>query len=362
VWAFQVDLQQRGEPRRQVQRSGFPTKAAAIESMGKAMDRAADGLPEPSTKTVERYLVDDWLPSLRGRLRPGTWQEYDRAVRLHIVPHIGALALGQLTRARVKELYGDLEASGLSVKSVHNIHMVLHRSIVDAVEDALLTRNVADRCHNLPRDSRRELKTWSAAETAAFLRAVESDRLAGLWRVLATCGLRRGEALALTWPDFDTGSLSISRARVRATGGGWTEGPPKTRAGRRRVALDLGTVNALKAHRVHQIEERLAAGPAWHDSGLIFTRPDGLPLDPDGVTGTFERLAAKAKLPRIRLHDLRHGVASMMLAAGANPKVVQERLGHSSIMVTMDLYSHVAAGIQEDAAAALGRAIDSSPR
>jgi integrase len=240
----------------------------------------------------------------------------------------------------------------------------LHRALADALEDGLLIRNVADRGHTLPRDSRRELKTWSAAQTATFLRAVEGDRLAGLWRVLATTGLRRGEALALAWPDFDadTGSLAISRARVRAAGGGWTEGPPKTRAGRRRVALDPGTVDALRSHRVRQLEERLAAGPAWHYSGLIFTRPDGLPLDPDGVTGTFERLAVRAGLPRIRLHDLRHGVASIMLAAGANPKVVQERLGHSSIAVTMDLYSHIAPGIQEDAAAALGRAIDGNPR
>ncbi len=359
-WSFVVDVSAPGEARRQVHRSGLPTRAAAVAAMAAVQQRADARLPEPSRKTVERYL-GDWLPSVRGQLRAGSWIGYQLAVRRHIVPALGGVALAQLTRATVKTFYADLEASGVSAKTTHNIHMVLHRALADAVEDGLVVRNVADRAHTLPRDSRRPLTVWTASETATFLRSVESDRLSALWRVLATTGLRRGEALALTWPDLDAGSLSISRARVRGLDG-WTEGPPKTRAGRRRVALDPGTVEALRTHRKRQLEERLAAGPAWCDSGLLFTRADGLPLDPDGVTGTFERLAARAGLPRVRLHDLRHGVASMMLSQGTNPKVVQERLGHSSFAVTMDLYSHLAAGIQEEAADALGRVLDSSAR
>jgi integrase len=195
------------------------------------------------------------------------------------------------------------------------------------------------------------MRVWDADQAARFLRAVEGDRLAALWRLYVTTGLRRGEALALRWADVDVdhGFLSVTRSRSHGLRG-FEYGEPKTSAGRRRVSLGQTMVAALREHRATQVIVGL--------DGLVFDRGDGLPLDPDGVTGAFVRLASVAGLPHIRLHSLRHSSASLMLAAGVNAKVVSERLGHSSISVTMDLYSHVAPGIQEDAAERLERAID----
>jgi integrase len=148
--------------------------------------------------------------------------------------------------------------------------------------------------------------------------------------------------------DPAAGFLMIRQARIRGLDG-LTYGKPKTKAGTRRLDPDAETMAALREHRRRQVEERLAYGPGWADNGLAFARRDGTPLDPDGVTGSFERLSRLAGLPRIRLHDLRHGAASLLLAAGVQPTVVQSMLGHSSIAVTMDLHSHVAAGLGADA-------------
>jgi integrase len=202
------------------------------------------------------------------------------------------------------------------------------------------------------------MRTWSAEQVRAFLANVADDRLAALWRLAATTRMRRGEILGLRWRDLalDGAVLSVAQARVRGTDG-LTYGPPKTSASRRRVDLDAATVAALRAHRRRQTDER-AILPIDRDQDLVFSRADGLPLDPDGVSGTFDRLQLRARLPHIRFHDLRHTMTSLMLANGAPAKVVQERLGHSSVMVTLDTYSHVAPGMQRDATDRLARAID----
>ena len=195
------------------------------------------------------------------------------------------------------------------------------------------------------------MKTWTAEQVRTFLRSVEDQRLYAMWRLYATTGMRRGEVLALRRADLalDDGFLMVRQSRVHGVHG-WVVNDPKTRAGQRRVPLDPATVAALKAH----LEAQEVVGP----DDYAFDRGDGTPLDPDGVSGTFDRLSRAAKLPRIRLHDLRHTAATLMLAAGTNPKVVQERLGHSSITMTLDLYSHVVPTLQDEAADRLALLID----
>jgi len=366
AWAYVVDTAQEGEARRQTARTGFATKGEAAAAMAKVQEDAEAGLATAPDTMVAAWL-DQWLPSIKGRVRGGTWANYELTCRLHIVPAIGQVRLRRLTGARVRALYADLGAAGptcggmnpdspaepgrrpLSPKSVHNVHQVLHGALKAAVEDGLVTRNVADNAHSLG-TRRPTMRTWDGAQVARFLEATKDDRFAALWRLYVTTGLRRGEAIALRWQDVDLerGFLSVTRSRSHGLHG-MEYGEPKTAAGRRRVALGAATVAALRAHR--------AAQEVIGIEGLVFDRGDGLPLDPDGVTGAFVRLSRAAGLPRIRLHDLRHTSASLMLAAGVNAKVVSERLGHSSISVTMDLYSHVAPGIQEDAAERLERAI-----
>jgi integrase len=344
-------------------RSGFPTKAAALDGLRDRQRRAESGAPEPTKLTVGEWL-DQWHASRRADLRGSTWAAYGLMVRAYVVPAIGAQSLRSLTRARLRILYADLADHGgrrsrpLSAKSVHNVSLMLSRAFGDAVEDRIIDSNPGARAHKLP-SGRRDMKTWTGEQVHAFLDSVARDRLAGLWRLAFSSGMRRGEMLGLRWSDLDLdgATLSVQQTRIRGAEG-LAYGSPKTAKGRRRIALDAATVVALRAHRRAQAAERLLAGSIWHDEDLVFCRADGQPLDPDSVSQSFERLSAHAGLPRIRLHDARHTAASLLLAAGVHPKVVQERLGHATIATTLDTYSHVLPRLAEDAAERLAAAID----
>ena len=174
--------------------------------------------------------------------------------------------------------------------------------------------------------------------------------------------MRRGELLGLRWSDVDLdgGALSVQQTRIRGEGGRLVYGSPKTAKGRRRISLAGSTVASLRAHRARQAAERILAGSLWKDADLVFCGPTGEPLDPDSLSQSFERLAAKANLPRLRFHDIRHTAATLLLGAGVHPKVVSELLGHATIAITLDTYSHVLPGLGEDAAERLASAIGRS--
>jgi integrase len=365
TWSYVVDIAPSGAPRDQRSRGGFATKAAAIAAMH-ALQAAANagGFVEPSRMTVAQYL-SGWLMSVRPpAVRGGTWRGYEVNVRRHLIPRLGAIPLQQLTRAAVKAAYQDLAAHGslkggtLTVKTAHNIHLTLRKALGDAVEDRLATHNAADGAHRLPRD-RPEMRTWTAEQLSAFLAAVANRDDFALWRLAATSGMRRGELLGLRWAaaDLDARRVQIVQQRVRGADG-FTYGPPKTAKGRRSIALDAVTVTALWAHRQAQGVIRPAFGPGYQDADLVFARADGSPMDPDSVSGTFERIVRRLGLPMIRLHDLRHTHATLALAAGVHPKVVQERLGHSSVAMTLDLYSHAVPAMEADAASRIAALID----
>lgn len=249
---------------------------------------------------------------------------------------------------------GGHKGTGLSARSVRYLHSIIHAALADALRWDLVLRNVADAAtppsHSAAKA--RPPKTWSAPELRVFLESVAGERLSAMWLLFATSGLRRGETLALRWSslDLDTGRLSVREARVVA-GYDVVESAPKSERGKRSVALDPGTVAALRAHRKRQLEERLAWGPAYDDGGYVFCREDGRPLHPDAVSKWFTAAVEGVDVPRITLHGMRHTWASLALQAGVNPKVVSERLGHATVGFTLDVYSHVMPGLQEDAAA-----------
>jgi integrase len=226
---------------------------------------------------------------------------------------------------------------------------MLHRALERAVALNLIPRNPAALAEK-PKPKRPEIHPWTAEETERFLRASESDRLHAAFLLLATTGLRRGEALGLRWSDvtLDRASLSVQRALV-LVGSAPTLSEPKTAAGRRAVPLSHQTVGALRAHRKAQAGERLALGRDYADGDLVFAQEDGSPVHPDRFLDAFHRISTCAGLRRTRPHDLRHGWATRALEAGVPAKVVQELLGHSSAMVTLDIYSHVTASMKTDA-------------
>jgi len=201
------------------------------------------------------------------------------------------------------------------------------------------------------------MQTWNGAQLRTFLDSIDHDRLRGCWWLLANTGMRRGEALGLRWSDVDleAGTLRITRTLIttdvqRKGSPGMAWGTPKTAKGRRTVALDPATVTALRTHRTRQREERLAMGPGYEDQDLVVCQIDGTPIHPKTISYQFGKAILAAKLPRIRLHDLRHTHATLALKAGVHPRIVQERLGHANVSITLDTYSHVDLDMQAAAA------------
>jgi integrase len=263
------------------------------------------------------------------------------------------------------EAMGEAGPRGLSRKSVHNVHIALRAALNDAVERGLLRNNPARKALRPP-GRRRVMRTWTVEELRAFLESVKTERNFALYRVAAQTGMRRGELLGLTWSDvkFHSNSISIQQqwTGLEADDDELDEledlSPTKTDAGRRAISLEPITVQALHEHRRAQGLERRGWGPGYQDMDLVFCRPDGTPHDPDSISGEFVRLVRRARLRRIRLHDLRHTHATLLLEAGVDITVVSKRLGHASVKTTADLYAHVTARLQGDAAERIGALVD----
>jgi integrase len=364
-WYVQVDVP--ADPdgkRRRRSVGGFRTKREAKAAEAEALRRIRDGVfVEPSRLTVGAYLTELWLPSMASQVRATTLGGYRHNVRAYIVPRLGDIPLQQLSTARVGALYGELVTSGgqkgrpLSPKTVRYVHTTLRRALRDAVADGLVVRNVAAQARP-PRARRVEMHTWTAAELGAFLASVHEDRLYAAWLLLATLGLRRGELLGLRWSDVDltSGRIAIRNTLVMVDGKP-AMAEPKTAKGRRSLTLAPQVLEAVRGHRARQAAERLSWGPDYIDSGLVVTTEDGRPLHPESLSGLFVRQAKRAGLSPIRLHDLRHSVASILLAQGVHPKVVSEQLGHATIALTLDTYSHVIPSLQEEAAGVIAAAV-----
>lgn len=361
-WAVVIDTGRDPvtQKRRQKWHSGFRTKREAEAELTDLLTRVKSGnYVDASRMTLGEFLTDRWLPTRRAALRPSTFEPYDMNVRAHIVPALGSVPLQRLTPADLTTFYVNLldhgrrdgSGNGLSPRTVRYVHTIVRRALADAERWDLITRNPADRAA-VPAARQSAMATWTVAELRAFLDHVRDERLWPLWQVLAATGVRRGEALGLTWRDLDaeTGRLIIARAWVTTVGGEASLQAPKIARGRRQLALDRTTVTALSGWRRAQLEERLAMGAAYADNDLIFCRADGLPYSPGYISAEFKAQVKSAGLPAIRLHDLRHTHASLMLQQGVHPKVVSERLGHGSTAFTMDTYAHTTPALHAEAA------------
>ncbi|MGO8683410.1 MAG: tyrosine-type recombinase/integrase [Thermoleophilia bacterium] len=354
--------------RRQQWMGGFETKAEAkkarinaLHELGQGTHVARDDL------TLGEWLTDEWLPSLAvGKLRETTRASYRSHVDNHLAPtKLGTIRLQQLTRERISAHYAWLQRGGedrgrpLAASTLHHIHVTLHRALRDAVRANLLARNPADDIElpgvgNQARDAK--INAWSAAELAAFLGATKDERLHVLWHTLAMTGMRRGEALALRWDDIDLehGFISVSKSRVGVDG---VVRETPTKSDRARVVqIDSATIAVLRAHAQAQLEELADAAEAL-EAHFVFTTAAGDPLVPCTVSHWFSSAVVGAALPKLSLHGLRHTHATLLLQAGVPAKIVQERLGHRSITITMDIYSHVTPGMDADAARIFGRLV-----
>lgn len=338
----------------------------ALEDVRSAIRKG--GHVDPSKQQLGKYL-EEWLDGLR--LAPGSVASYRKNVRLHMTPYLGTVQLSSLTTARINTLYRQLErggradyrkGEGLSPRTVRYVHTILSAALSDAVKSNRLARNPASSATPPTEKEARapEMHPWNAAQLAAFLRwSAGNSPFHVLWYVLAFTGARRGEALALRWRDvdLDAGTASIRRSaglvRVKGEAARITEGSTKT--GKARVIdLDTETVALLRSHRRARAAMALQLG---RDDALVFGDHEGGYLNPEGASHKFRvavRQCQKAlgdeAVPGIRLHDLRHTHASLLLADGEPVKVVSERLGHSSAMITLNVYQAVMPGMQRRAA------------
>ncbi|MDQ2903280.1 MAG: site-specific integrase, partial [Chloroflexota bacterium] len=315
-----------------------------------------------SDQTLNVFFTS-WLhDTAQHAVREKTYIRYCQLIELHVLPTLGKIKLQKLAPQHLQRLYNQKRAEGYAPQTVQHIHRLLHRVLKDAVRWNLIPRNIGDLV-DVPRVPKQEMQVLTPEQARQFLDASRDDPLEALYVLALTAGMREGELLALQWKDLDWtyGTVQVRRTIARLPRKGFVVSEPKTAKSKRSIALAPMTLEALKRHRLHQHEQRLAAGPAWEEHQWIFCNAVGRPLEVSNmIRRSFRPLLEKAGLPQMRFHDLRHSCATLLLSMGVHPKIVQERLGHSQIMVTLDTYSHVLPSLQEEAAQRLDQLL--SPR
>lgn len=367
--------------RRQKRRIGFKTRKAAEEA--ERLSRQEDdedplGLLDDEKLTVGEYM-EHWLRKKRANLvhpsKPSTLAGYEQMLRIHVRPSIGGVNLRQLRAVHLDRCYNAVVSAGRSITTARRVHALMHVALEMAVRDRILRRNPADEVE-APNPPKARTRTPTVEELLRLLDAADKSTLGPAYRFLALTGLRRGEAMALRWPDVDlegcTVTIARSIRRIRRSevlpgmelvedeatpGKGKTVLailPPKTRDSDAQIKVPAAAMQILRDHLKKQREEKMRERLDYRDQGVIFATPLGGHRDPDDLTRRWTRLTRRLGLDGIRVHDLRHSVATRMLEAGVEMKVVQEILRHSSYQTTANIYSHVSQDLQADAAARLG--------
>jgi integrase len=287
------------------------------------------------------------------RLRDRTYHDYAAKMQRYVRPVIGTQRLSDVTPLILQSLYTEMSESGLSARTVRYVHAILSSAFKQAVKWEILAKDVT-RFVDLPKQQRKEMRALSQDEATRFLHAVDGDRYAALFVFVLSSGMRPEEYLGLQWKDvdFQRGTATVQRVLVWLDGGGWQFEEPKTAKSRRTIPLSPSVMAKMKAHHRNQLEERLKAGALWQNNDLVFTTEIGTPIYPNNLRQRhFKPALQRAELPpEVRLYDLRHTMATLLLASNENPKIVSERLGHSSVTLTLDVYSHVLPNMQKGAA------------
>jgi integrase len=320
---------------------------------------------EPSKTTLAQFL-DRWLEHMRSQISPKSHARYGELARKNIAPLLGSTILTKLRAEAIDAAYAKALTSGrrdgrggLSPQTVTHMHRILKQALGQAVKWELLVRNPADAA-SPPKANRGKMNTYDLDQTAELIEAMRPTRMLVPTLLAVLCGMRRGEIAALRWKnvDLNTGQLAILES-AEQVGSKIRYKMPKSGKGRT-LALSANLVEDLRAHRLRQAEELLRVGATLSDDTFVVAQADGTPLQPDTLTQDWFRKLANTSLPRIRLHDLRHAHATHMLANGIHPKVASERLGHSKIGITLDLYSHVLPGMEADAAERVDAALQAA--
>ena len=333
-------------------------KDAEKRLAGLLHDLDTGGFVKPTKLTVGAYL-DQWLTDYAAvNVRPRTYERYHEIVRTHLIPALGAIPLTSLQPHHVQSYYSKALVSGrrhsnggLTARTVHHHHRVLFQALKYAIRHDMLIRNVCEAV-DPPRPGYREMAVTDARGVNRLLEAVRDTVYYPVFYTAAYSGARRSELLALKWQnvDLDFATMSITETVHQLKGGRLVYNAPKSKRGKRAIALSPSLAIMLREHKAQQAATREWLGGTLRDTDPVFSNPDGTPIRPDSLTRVFSTVARSVGFPSLRFHDLRHTHATLMLQQGVHPKIVQERLGHSTISVTLDTYSHVMPGMQEAAA------------
>ncbi len=312
------------------------------------VDKAQGNFQIPSKETLAMYMRRWLTETVANRVRERTLDDYTRLAEKYVIPHIGHIRTSELRADQVQKLYNMLAADS-GPDTARHVHTVLHSALNQALKWGLTSKNVSDLV-DVPRPVRREMRPLNPNEINRFLDAASSDRYYAFFVLLMDAGLRPGEALALTWDDVDLESGLVHITKALSTGKSKRYfGEPKTRKSRRSVHITDRTVTALKAHRLRITQERMKSANVWEDRNLVFPNELGDYSDETKISKRhFKPILREADLPEtIRVYDLRHTSATLLMAGNVHPKIVAERLGHSTTNLTLDTYSHVVPGMQE---------------
>lgn len=332
--------------------SGYRTRDEAEKDLPNKLKEMNEGSYVETNKQTMSDYIQEWMKIKETQVRPNTFRTYDWLVRTHVIPNLGKIQIKKLQPNHLQSLYAKLATRDppLSNRTIQQVHVLLHDALGRALKWGIVSRNIAELV-DAPRVKKSKGKSWDSSQVVKFLGFAKDNQYHVAFVLAIMTGMRKGEILALRWKDIDmergyasvTGSLTFINSTPVFQ-------QPKTDQARRSVALSSDVIQALRQHKARQNESRLLLEQGYTDDDLIVCRYNGRPLNPRNLDDAWYSLLEKSGLPRIRFHDLRHTHASLMLEQGVHPKIVSERLGHSNINITLDIYSHVLPGLQKQAA------------
>ena len=338
--------------------SGFATKEEAKSARDKARTESRDGVFVSPTKITVQEHFEEWWEIKRTKVKPTTAENYRFILDRYILPKFGSQLLKDLSSAKIEKVFIEL-IQDLSESTVRLVSIVLSQGLERAVKERRIAFNPAKGIER-PKGRKRSVTPYTSNELKALLESLESHRLFAFFRLLAYTGARRGEILALRWSDldFDKATLTISKNRTRLGKSVIEQDSTKGGDGKRLVQLDSETLRLVRDHRRRQIEERMKAGSLWQEADFIFTRENGLPLDPSTPYQLFKKTAKRLGLRSESLHSIRHLHATELLNSGAGVHLVKDRLGHSDISTTLRIYAHIRPEQKQEVADLFARAIE----
>lgn len=342
--------------RRQKWGPGFHTKREAENWLTETVGQVNKGTYTPHIKQTIAEWGHEWLATYGSmHLRPNVLDSYTQMLKNHLMPYLGAKLLSALTANDLDARYADMVKAGLSPTTAGYLHRIIHTVLKVAVKKGKLSYNVA-RDADPPKQARLIMEVWNEGELACFKEAARKDApdYSPIYHMLDAIGARVGEVLGCQWRDLnlhlDSPKWSVQRTVKKRDNGEWLINPPKTKKARRSIVLPQSLTLVLRMLQEQREADAEYYGSKFNKDNYVFSRSDGILPNPHHISKVFKKIAVRAGLKPIRLHDLRHTHATLLLLAGVHPKIVSERLGHASIAITLDIYSHVLPGMQEAAA------------